>query len=500
MKTAVVWLSVGVSLSALVLAGAGQSDLDWNSVRAAVPVAWTQGLHPYVPPPPDGDGPLWANIYPPLGFVLQLPVAAAAVGLSLTPLGTIRLLQAWSALWLLLPLLLPAVLPPDRPVARPEWPAAGTALPVVAAATVAAQPLEDVTLLVHVDAFALGLSLLATWCVTRGQFISAAVLTAAALLTKQTCIGLLPALAAVTAWTRGRRPALMFAALAAGISAAGYTVSAGLFGPAFWEAVFAVPARHPLRGDGGPLLLEAAAVAGPPVAGLLLALLLVGGRAGARWRAAGPYLTVAAALLPTGLLGFMKFGGGANNLAWPLVPLLAAVVAAIAASGPAIAAPASAMAAQVPARSAPEPVGSRRWPHVALAVAALAVVTLHMPRLAGAPSLRRPSQHDVAFHLLRDQPGLSVFPWLPLSHLLGERRIVHHGWGVLDRMTAAGDRWTVTSVLPEPKPLFLCFFRPPDDNDGVWRLHRADYPHRVHHPALPGWFVFTHAPGSTARP
>ncbi|MFN4242526.1 MAG: hypothetical protein ACK4PI_04735 [Tepidisphaerales bacterium] len=500
MRTAVVWLSVGVSLSALVLAGAGQSDLDWNSVRAAVPVAWSQGLHPYVPPPPDGDGPLWANIYPPLGFVLQLPVAAAAVGLSLTPLSTIRLLQAWSALWLLLPLLLPAALPPHRKSLRVAWPAAGTALTVVAAATVAAQPLEDVTLLVHVDAFALGLSLLATWCVTRGQLISAAVLTAAALLTKQTCIGLLPALAAVIACTRGGRPALMFAALAAGVSTAGYAVSAGLFGQAFWAAVFAVPARHPLRGDVVALVREAAAVAGVPAAGMLLALLLIGGRSGASWRAAGPYLAVAVALLPTGLLGFMKFGGGANNLAWPLVHLLAAVVAAMAAPGAVMAAPESAMVAPGPARSPSEPVGSRRWPSVALLAAALAVLTLHLPRLAGAPSLRRPSQHDVAFHLLRDQPGLYVFPWLPLSHLLAERRIVHHGWGVLDRMAAGGDRWTVTSVLPEPQPLFLCFFRPPDDNDGVWRLHRADYPHRIDHPALPGWFVFTRASGSTAPP
>jgi hypothetical protein len=456
--------------AAIVTAGAAmlfqaRTHVDWNSVRAAIPWQLAHGGRIYFRP---GEGPLWCNIYPPLGFVLQMPV-----GLGRTPDQVIRIGQGISLAWIVGPMaFLAARLAPGAVTAAERARAALRGGVLALAAVTIVRPIADVATLVHVDGPALGLAVLASAVVMgnppRWAWGWAGVLAAGSVGCKQTMIAVPVLLFIWAAATGGTRIAGRFAAGFAAAAAALCVGAAAAFGwDAMWYDIVTVPSRHEFPGgladsvragllEGNRLL---AALSLPALAGVLFAR-------GHRTSTTLP-LALAAAQIPVSLLGFMKFGGGENNFAYAGIFLLAALVAVTSARGPC----------------------HRVATRVLLVLAALASARLLSNQEQSI--VESPSPHRQAYDAIRTRPGALYFPWYPLSHLLAEGRETHQSWGVLDRQMAGepmSDPWLAEYMPPDPR--YLCYLSPPDRFELIYARLGPRYPRVAAVPGLPGWTCF----------
>lgn len=460
-------LLLGLATASALAALHERSGHTWNSVRTVLPVALTHGIHIYNPP---GQGALWCNIYPPLAFVLYTPTALATL-----PSTAIAIGQTLSLLFILLP------------TAFLAWRAAAThklqsALITAAAmlgAAVLFPPLRDVTFMVHVDAPAIGLALLACAFLlspapSTRQLILAGVLAAASMFCKQTMLPLGLMLALATALrTRTFRPALTLLAawLASGLlltaaTAAAFDIKAVIY------CIYTVPSRQPIQFDAASrhdLLVAALLYLLPP--GLLATLFAYAHR---KAPFTLPLLLAGLGQLPLTTIAFLKTGGEQNNFAyvsffWVAATLLSALH--LAATAPR---PGALLAARV------------------LLLFAAATAFWNLVTIRSSPAWNTPNQHDQAYAVIHDHPGQYYFYWLPLSHLLAENRPTHQSWGIMDR-ALAGEQMNATwfwSYLP-PNTTIAAARDTPIEFDAGYRLVHNIFPRQIHPNTLPGWYCFT---------
>lgn len=450
------------------------ANTTWNSVRAVVPVAMAHGVPPVFPP---GEGPLWAAIYPPLAYVLQLPISLLP-----TPQSVVHAGQLHGLLLLALPLTF---------LLRQHGGPATSLAAVIAAALVVHLPgLTGAALTVHVDpaaiAFALGacLPLLRPTLTPRAALLSGA-LTAASILCKQTMVPLAVLLPLVLALTGHRRPAAffllgLFAATAVLLAAfLSFLSPAGL-----WNNTFRVPSAHPWRDDTPTPLRHAAAKA---FASLWTLWLIVPALWWARRFPPSPVrpsarphlllLLAAVALLLTGIAGYAKFGGHLNNFAPTGFFLLAATMLLLSSL------PSDRLARIV-------------MPLLLILASAAMLARLHDIHRLGP----RPALHNEALALVRTAPGRIYLPWHPLAHFLAERRLTHQSFGVLDREMAGqpiSDAWLWQYLPPDTELLGFDFppRLPPDPMaDRLFERLRPRFPLPAEVPGFPGWTFYAKEP------
>lgn len=468
-----------------------RTDLDWNSVRAVASVALSLGYPIYYPP---GQGPLWGIIYPPLGFILSLPIALGS-----TASSAIRIGQALSLGWVLIPLGCIALLPSLRPPNSSRVIAVVAVVVLAACALVSIAPLTDAAFNVHIDAPAIGLSLFATLLLLaatqrgpRSPFLLAALagaLAVASVFTKQTLVATPLALLAFTLLPAHRallRPFLVGAAVSAVALSAVCLIA---FSPsAMLYNTFTVPSRHGFRGG----LLAALQNSLRPLALYLLPVATVALVIRFLIRPSSPshaaperlFLLLAAAQFPLALAGFLKVGGGPNNLAPPALFLLAALLHAA-------------------ARALLHPATPRRTPILSLLFFSAACLSLwRVVASANDPILSRPDQHASSYAALRASPGLYYFPRLPLTHLLAEIRLTHHTWGLTDRENSGetvSPEWLLLHTPPTAQ--YLAYHtRAPGPTVPLHTRLLPTFPQSTMLPELPGWLVFSRPPTSPTVP
>lgn len=451
----------GLAVATMVVGVRERSGHTWNSVRTVLPVAMGRGEQIYFG---QGQGPMWCQIYPPVGIAAYVPAALAT-----TPSGAIAIGQWLSVVYLIGAGALAGFLVGRR------WESAVAGAAVLAAGAAALQPLADVALMVHVDAPAIGLVLVACGLVARREdagstrrVLLAGALAAAAVFCKQTTV-LLPAALAGWVWLHAGRGA-------AGRLIAGWVVtvvtlgaaSVGVFGlRELTYNLWTLPSRQGFGATAGEALLLIARGGAWYVLvplGLVIAALT---REGGRWRdrPAVLFALAAAAMYPPAMAAYAKVGGDVNNFAYVIAPLLLGLAA-------------SAGRADTPA-----------W--LARGVTGLAALCMAWHLLTTKLPTAATNQHDRAYALLRDRPGTVYFPWLPLSHYLGERRLTHQSWGISDRLIA-GEKLTSDHLgryLP-PEAIFTAQVDEPTPLDGAREVLRESFPTRVQVPGLEGWWVY----------
>jgi hypothetical protein len=481
---------VGVWIAQSALATADTyTSAAWNSARAVVPVALAHGVPPYFPP---GEGPLWASIYPPMGYLLYTPIA-----LLRTPTAVIQFGQVLNLLFLFVPLAVLLTRSARTEEGRsPAFPIAVALLLCLTLATVQLG-LSNATYIVHVDPPAIGLALaacvpLVSRTVTNRAIVMSAVLASASLFCKQTMLPVGLVLPVYLAITSGRRAAGTFLAVFLGSSAVFAGVFLLLWSPSgMFNNLFLVPAAHPLRDDHPRPWVYAATEfyrsLGPlvPLAVLATAAAWVALRKEPvrnRLTACPAFLllVVAAGLLPTSLAGFAKFGGFVNNFAASGYFLLAAF--------------GSAMVLLLTWA----PQGNlARWAWVwrtsTVLLTVLICADVSQKRLADIKARPpRTSPHQTAFYALQAQPGRMYFPWLPLSHFLADGSLTHQSFGIWDREKAGQevtDRW-LWQYIPADAEV-IAFDTPPvvAQDRALQRLSETfSLPAEV--PALRGWTAF----------
>lgn len=184
-------------------------------------------------------------------------------------------------------------------------------------------------------------------------------------------------------------------------------------------------------------------------------------------------LVAAVAEWPLGMLGYMKFGGGPNNLAYCETFLVAFVAWAVA-----------------------KLVGERvEGPRAAVLAAVLVLAAgACVWRLASVDSsvIGGPSKHELSYRLVRQSPGRYFFPRLPLAHLMGEGRLTHHHWGLYDYELAGehvSDDW-FWRYIPPDAVVVAHNDRPPGTRNLMYQRLAGKYPKQARRPELPGWYCF----------
>lgn len=486
---ALVPLVLGISVTATVTASIERFPSDWNSVRTVIPVALTRGLPIYAH---EGVGALWCNIYPPLGHVLLTPVALAS-----TPDGVIAIGQVLTLFYVLVPLVLVGLrgrsdgaLTHER---GPGWVRIRHALMVATMifwATACLPPLTDITTLVHIDAPGICLSLLAVLLCHRRTIASllfSGVFAAGAVFCKQTLTAVPLAMAIWLMIQHDWRGLGRFitSATITGFVMGAACVSIFSFGP-LWTNLVVVPSKHPIAGGFAWALSDAvksSALLLFPLHGLAFWTLFLRHGPSRRSRLSTFLLMCAVAQVPFAFSGFMKFGGGANNLALTGVFFLGSVIA-------------FPWESWHRSRRTGTETNRSGWGVVVLTVALGAAIAAQI-KWSRSPENQNPgpSPHHIAYTVIRQSPGRWYFPWYPLSHLLAEDRATHHSWGLLDRTMAGRDispEW-FQSYIP-PNAYGLAYRTRPDRFDIPYQrlqgMYPFLYPPTLNPPELQGWLVY----------
>lgn len=450
------------------------TDLDWNSVRAVIPVALAQGRTIYAA---DEQGALWCNIYPPVGHLLLTPSALFSI-----PSHVILAGQLLCMAYLLIPLALVPLSGNNDPAETktPSFVIALGASAITLTATLLLRPLTDAAMMFHIDAPALGLAVLAAAAALRPtsrRLILSALLSAGALAAKQTLLGIPLAIMLYIAFGNGiaspplstsqklKSLLIYFIILILSLGSL-ITLSIAYFGfhPLF-HSIITIPSRHEFPGGFTDSLRFALIDSSKYILPLLAVCLVSVYLAPARQRFALFFLLAAALTFPPALLGAMKFGGGPNNYALPLTFILASLLSAF----PALPKPAT---------------------YSLLALAP--IVGLYS--LANTPTRSPVSPHDQAYRLIKASPGTYYFPWHPLSHLLAEKRETHQSWGVVDRVAAGedpSDSYFHAYMPPDPQYICLPPTAPPDRLSFIYLRLRPQYSQTAQLDELPSWFVAT---------
>jgi hypothetical protein len=295
---------------------------------------------------------------------------------------------------------------------------------------------------VHADAPALGLGLLACASLldlggrsSQRVLILASLLTALAIFTKQTTIGIPLGVAAWLWIARGGRPAVQYSLGVLACCIVLGLLSLAVFSPAaLYFNMIRIPSRHPWEEPGlkgllwalsegtGPALVPALILV--PAAVLLVRKIVPDRRRlrpecnSAAWTL---FLLVAIFMIPTSLLGRVKVGGQSNSFHF-LIFLYAAASLSF-----------------LQTASALESGPSRAFVRSVLLAAAAPILvwagwTLAHPDGPKAPLEINPYRTADAFY--RQHPGQVHFPFNPLCTLLHDSRLYHFEYGVYDRALA----------------------------------------------------------------
>jgi hypothetical protein len=379
----------------------------WNEIRLAPAFALRHGINPY---PPLGGGPLSTWIYGPVSIVLNLPATWAS-----TAAGAVQISN-------LINLLVTVGAPILIFFRSAELRQSGSARPWLAAA-LGILLLSRFTLVFQVaDHSAISLGLLSCWCLTRDlaprsqRLALAAALCALAVGSKQTAVFLEPAQLAFLIHGGQRRAAWLYGAWLVGFGLLFLGLAAWIFGGSnLWLNLVTIPARIPWTDDivhrlGSrcwPLLGQVVAPS--------LGLVLLGWRRmwPSRDRESGRFfqLTVLVflALLPIGLLGFLKFGGDTNLLnSWNYL-----------------------MVGSLLAWLVREPAaGHASWRMLAVAALALG---LHGGDFARFPDRPSTGHFQIAAQITALSPQAVWFPQNPVITFYSDHRLWHSEDGVLVR-------------------------------------------------------------------
>jgi len=463
-----------VMLVVLVAAIGAMPLRTWSAARLAPTATLVYGVPTYAPA---DSGAVLSTLYGPVSVLWFLP-AFLAPGIT----GAILLGGLLNLLALVVPF---GVLLRARSAAgrgRADWLLLATA---AAAALVASPPLVQMLGGIHVDALTVGLGLLSCDVLERSvarpgarRLALAALLVVLSGWTKQVEVPL--ALAQLAwLWARhGRATSARYLGWMAGWAAAASAVFLLAFDPAgLLFNLIEVPGGHPfvdLSGAALELFLQ----------GLPLALLAALGLWCAR-ASGGPgrrfvelegalFLLGALVLLPTSLLARAKFGGFTNSF-HSLGYLLACGLVGLRAAAPA------------------EPRAVARLARAGAALALLAALALvpwsEIGR--GLAALRRPAQNpqEVALAYAREHPGEVWFPWNPLSSLMGEGRLYHFEWAIVDRELAGHPLSPEHLHAHLPEHLRLIAFPPGETNRNALRW-LPEFQRQIPVEGLEGWSVY----------
>ncbi len=399
--------------------------------------------------PPPAEGPFYVPMYPPLSFLVYLPVA-----LSRDPVGVLRLGSAITAAAVFLPGLL-FLWPPGR--GRRDLAGSVLALTTLVA-WVHLSPVLVSALYVHADAPALLLAGLGIWLLDRSLSRGSGPLLAAALVlcslapwAKQTFLPvvLLPVLALFAAGSRRRGLLALSGTVALQAIWAGLAGLAFGFRPlAFWLLEF--PSRHPwiaapwraLSTSNRILLSEGLPLLAVAVWGAVAASRREGSRAAWARTLWGLLLAAAVLLWPTSVLGYVKVGGAPNAFTPTLYFLTCSCVLLL-----------------LEASRREEPPGPRPARSVLLLLAAvLAVQTGIEGILAFEKAHGKKWNSSVVLKSVRSDPGRFYFPWYPLSTYLASGRFVDCDLGISDRKLAgiAIPRSEILARTPKELRYVIC--------------------------------------------
>lgn len=446
---------------------------EWNDARLAPTFGLVNGVPLWLP---YGEGPTLDAIYGPIGPLTWLPAALAA-----SPTGAIAIAALLSLVLLLAPVIWIVWMEARRYVLL------ATATLVLGLALQLSTPALPV-IGVHADVPALGYATLALACVwtarrrrTPAWVWTGALFVIAAAGAKQVMAPLLVLWPAWIAVTSGRRAAgqALVALTVLGVAALGAVVIA-FDEAAMIDATILGPIRHPWI-DSTRAALWIVAVELIQRSLPLLALLTVAGwqvhRRHPTWRhmVRGERwlfpLAVAAACVPTSLVGGAKVGGAANALSFTIWFVWLALLAAVASAGR-------------------RGVRARATFTAASALIACALALRLVPDLAGLPELlQRSPAASVAFAAARAAPNTIYFPYRPLIGMMADGRADHLDPGLYFRELEGRrvDEAFVRAYLPP------ALNRVAADRQMMPHSlnHLPSYRRQILDPSLPGWIVMT---------
>jgi hypothetical protein len=424
----------------------------WNDARLAPLIALTRGYDLYYGP---DEGPILDTVYPPFAYLAYFPAVWAG-----TPKSAVATAAVVSPCLFFLPVLWLLGQGGTGTERARHWGFALVAFAFFAMLAIVLRPLHLAFAQVHADAPALGFAAIACALLLspyreRG-FVPAlgALVAVLAVAAKQT---MLPLLAALPIWflLAGRVGDGLRLAAWLLLAGAGMAITlAAVFGPGvLYFNVVQVMSGHAWKGKFPSNLfvvgLELLAYCAPVLV-LEVGYALASRKRGGPWSAwladhSWTLLTLIALMLaPTSLLGRVKIGGDDNTLAPTLYFLL--------------------LSASLLLRDLLERASLPGW-RTAAGVLAGAVIFLGCLRtipwqvnyfrvLAAAP----PTEQDIAFAYIQQQPGEVYFPNFPLAHLFGEGKLYHYDYGIIDRENGgfAVDRAQYLAHIP-PRTRLLCF-------------------------------------------
>jgi hypothetical protein len=425
----------------------------WNGARLAALIAAVRGIPLYGNPK---TGILSAWIYGPLPVLAYLPTS-----LLHRPTGCIMLGVALSEFMVLTPAMSIVVI-----ASRRSTVAAAFIGPIMLALAfcliIRTHSLVWATTFIASDAPAIGSVLMACLLLMgrRGPraVAGSALFTVLACWCKQTFVPFVIVPPIFLLLVESRKAA---SAYGRGLILYGTLITAALvwkFGATnMWFNMVTVPSRQPFQnanlGVFGALscgfrdyLFEAIGPAVPLAAAVIVAALLRNSDSIGRpprprfreWCGRRPWVVLlfaSFALLPTGVLGYIKVSGGDNNFAIALLCLLLAGTVAL-------------------IDFFPDLMYARPWAANLVACTActfifLSGATADATQPWGLKTLtqyiRTPSRNaqEIIFHLEQTNPGIVYFPWDPLAPLLVEGKLYHFEWGFVDRIDAR--------LLPSPR-------------------------------------------------
>lgn len=456
----------------------------WNEARLASTIGLLKGYPLYVRPE---TGPIGCYLYGPFGALAFVPAALVSNSATVQMLLAAAMATAMffvPAAWLL-----------RRAAPLASTPAYLSALTCFAAITHNSASLSNTSTWIHVDAPALGFSACALAFAfgapdtPRRNRIGATLCGAMAIWTKQTTLPLLVVLPLLSLFLHGRRAAVKEAAWIVGLIVAFGLVFACIFD---WRAmVFEMlvePSRHPW-GDFWQVLTELWREVWPMLGLLILALFVRDGTSpqdAQGWMQRNGWcalLVTAIAMLPGGLVGWMKEGGSPNNAGLATYFLLLAACAAVA-------------QCECPRllRHRPDAANIGQLLIVLLAaeLSIHAAFADHM--LAWRIQLAMDpfnNGSEIAYRFERAHPGEAYFPWNPGAVLLASGKLYHFDYAAHDR-EIAGFSPTPDEVRRYLPPRMRYIAYPPQVVPSLEMMHLVrGYDRRVDVPELPKLLVYT---------
>ena len=400
--------------------------------RLAPTSAWLRGYKVYYPPE---KGPALSTIYGPVTVwvfipagLFDSPVAAVRVGTAIN-IAFYYIPLAW-LLWIL--------------SKAPKYSRCFEILMVGFALTIFNEALSKSWAMIHADAPAIGLALVA--CIfailaIRTKTLPASLLAgfAAALsvLTKQNMVAAVPVLFFYLLLCRGWKPCMGFLASFTGCVAILISISIGTLGPwsGFLYNVIYIPTHQPyLKVKVFPAFGELADLSLVFVIVAVACLAYRSSKSGwpglRTWLKQNPsafLLFTGLVLCVTSILGRIKVVGDLNAFCPSLYLFLAACLVEL-----------LYLRESIP-EAAVLPTGVRA---INLGRVITTAILLFLV-IGSAPAeiyqlIEKPTRYPMqeAFEFSKQHPGEVYFPQLPLSSLLGERKLWHFAWGLSDRAKA----------------------------------------------------------------